>query len=158
MGVIIVYKKILVPHAGTPMGDKALKHAVHIAKFDSSEILILHVVEALQKPPMFALSGTEIKVLSREFQKAAKQSVINSEKEMGRKVEHYKLQNINIQYKVVMGHADEVITRYVKNHHFDLIVMAKRRKLSGIKKLLSLGSVSRKIVEIGLCPVLLIDV
>ncbi|TFH01864.1 MAG: universal stress protein [Nitrosopumilus sp.] len=153
-----MYKKILVPHAGTPMGDKALKHAVHIAKFDSSEILILHVVEALQKPPMFALSGTEIKALLREFQKAAKQSVINSEKEMGRKVEHYKLQNLNIQYKVVMGHADEVITRYVKNHHFDLIVMAKRRKLSGIKKLLSLGSVSRKIVEIGLCPVLLIDV
>jgi nucleotide-binding universal stress UspA family protein len=35
--------------------------------------------------------------------------------------------------------------------------MAKRRKLSGIKKLLSLGSVSRKIVEIGICPVLLID-
>lgn len=140
------------------MGDKALKHAVHIAKFDSSEILILHVVEVLQKPPMFALSGTEINALDREFQKAAKQSVINSEKEMGRKVEHYKLQNINIKYKVVMGDADEVITRYVKNHHFDLIVMAKRRKLSGIKKLLSLGSVSRKIVEIGSCPVLLIDV
>ncbi|NQV40322.1 MAG: universal stress protein [Nitrosopumilus sp.] len=153
-----MYKKILVPHAGTPMGDKALKHAVHIAKFDSSEILILHVVEALQKPPMFALSGMEIKALSREFQKAAKQSVINSKKEMGKKVEHYKLQNINIQYKVVMGDADEVITRYVKNHHFDLIVMAKRKKLTGIKKLLSLGSVSRKIIEIGLCPVLLIDV
>jgi len=153
-----MYKKILVPHAGTPMGDKALKHAVHIAKFDSSEILILHVVEALQKPPMFALSGMEIKALSREFQKAAKQSVINSKKEMGKKVEHYKLQNINIQYKVVTGDADEVITRYVKNHHFDLIVMAKRKKLSGIKKLLSLGSVSRKIIEIGLCPVLLIDV
>ena len=153
-----MYKKILVPHAGTPMGDKALKHAVHIAKFDSSEILILHVVEALQKPPMFALSGMEIKALSREFQKATKQSVINSKKEMGKKVEHYKLQNINIQYKVVTGDADEVITRYVKNHHFDLIVMAKRKKLSGIKKLLSLGSVSRKIIEIGLCPVLLIDV
>ena len=43
-----MYKKILVPHAGTPAGDKTLKHAVHIAKSDSSEILILHVVEALQ--------------------------------------------------------------------------------------------------------------
>ena len=35
----IMYKKILVPHAGTSAGDKALKHAVHIAKYDSSEIL-----------------------------------------------------------------------------------------------------------------------
>ena len=152
-----MYKKILVPHAGTPAGDKALKHAVHIAKSNSSEILILHVVEELQRPPTFALSGTESKALVREFRKAAKQSVINREKEMNVKVKHYKLQNINIKYKVVIGYADEVITKYVKNQKFDLIVMAKRRKLSGIKKLLSLGSVSRKIVEIGKCPVLLID-
>ncbi len=152
-----MYKKILVPHAGTPAGDKALKHAVHIAKFDSSEILILHVVEALQRPPTFALSGTESKALVREFRKAAKQSIINREKEMARKVEHYKSQNINIRYKIVIGYADEVITKYVKNQKFDLIIMAKRRKLSGIKKLLSLGSVSRKIIEIGKCPVLLID-
>jgi nucleotide-binding universal stress UspA family protein len=73
------------------------------------------------------------------------------------KVEHYKSQNINIRYRIVIGYADEVITKYVKNQKFDLIIMAKRRKLSGIKKLLSLGSVSRKIVEIGKCPVLLID-
>ena len=152
-----MYKKILVPHAGTPAGDKALKHAVHIAKLNSSEILILHVVEALQRPPTFALSGTESKALVREFKKAARQSVINREKEMERKVEYYKSQNINIRYKVVTGYADEEIAKYVKNHKFDLIVMAKRRKLSGIKRLLSLGSVSRKIVEIGACPVLLID-
>ncbi len=152
-----MYKKILVPHAGTPAGDKALKHAVHIAKSDSSEILILHVVEALQTSPTFALSGLQAKALVREFRKAAKQSVINREKEMEQKVEYYKLQNINIKHKVVVGYADEEITRYVKNHKFDLIIMAKRRTLSGIKKLLSLGSVSRKIVEIGACPVLLID-
>ena len=152
-----MYKKILVPHAGTPAGDKALQHAVHIAKSDSSEILILHVVEALQRPPTFALSGLEAKNLVRAFRKAAKESIKNREKEMERKVEHYKLQNIHIRHKVVTGYADEVITRYLKNHKFDLVVMTKRRKLSGIKKLLSLGSVSRKIVEIGRCPVLLID-
>jgi len=146
-----------VPHAGSAAGDKALKHAVHIAKFDSSEILVLHVVEQLQRPPTFALSGTESKSLVKEFKKAAKQSVINSEKEMKTKVEHYKLQNINIKYKVVVGYADEVITKYVKNHKFELIVMAKRKKLSGLRRLLSLGSVSRKVVEIGKCPVLLID-
>ena len=152
-----MYKKILVPHAGTPAGDKALKHAVHIAKSDSSEILILHVVEALQRPPTFALSGLEGRALVRAFRKAAKESIINREKEMEKKVEYYKLQNINIRYKVVTGYADEEITRHVKNHKFDLIIMAKRRNLSGIKRLLSLGSVSRKIVELGRCPVLLID-
>ena len=152
-----MYKKILVPHAGTPAGDNALKHAVHIAKSDSSEILILHVVEALQRPPTFAMSGLGGRVLVREFRKAAKESIINRKKEMEKKVEYYKLQNINIRYKVVTGYADEEITRRVKNHKFDLIIMAKRRNLSGIKRLLSLGSVSRKIVELGRCPVLLIN-
>lgn len=152
-----MYKKILVPHAGTPAGDKALKHAAHIAKSDSSEILLLHVVEALQRPPTFALSGMEARKLVQAFKKAAKESMKNMEKVMEKKVEHYKLQNINIRYKVVTGYADEVVSEYVKHNSFDLIVMAKRRKLSGIKKLLSLGSVSRKIVEIAKCPVLLID-
>ncbi len=54
--------------------------------------MILHVVEALQRPPTFALSGTESKALVREFKKAARQSVINREKEMERKVEYYKSQ------------------------------------------------------------------
>jgi nucleotide-binding universal stress UspA family protein len=152
-----MYKKILVPHAGTPAGDKALKHAAHIAKLDSSEILILHVIEALQRPPTFALSGMESRTLVRAFRKAAKESRINREKEMEKKVEYYKSQNINMWSKVVVGYADEEISRYVKNHKFDLIIMAKRRKLSGIKRLLSLGSVSRKIIELGRCPVLLID-
>jgi len=152
-----MYNKILVPHAGTAAGDKALRHAVHIAKFDSSEIFILHVVEAIQRPPTFALSGTERKALVRAFQKAGKESVINMEKEIKKKIEHYKSQKISINYKIVIGYPDEVITRYVKSNKFDLIVMAKRRKLVGIKKLLTLGSVSRKIVEIGTCPVLLVD-
>jgi nucleotide-binding universal stress UspA family protein len=36
--------------------------------------------------------------------------------------------------------------------------MAKRRKLKGIKGLLTMGSVSRKIIENTACPVLMIDI
>jgi len=38
------------------------------------------------------------------------------------------------------------------------VVMAKRRKLKGLKSLLTLGSVLRKIVENTACPILLIDI
>ena len=51
----------------------------------------------------------------------------------------------------------EEILKIVKNQKIDLIVMAKRRKLTGIKGLISQGSVSRKIVESTSCPVLMID-
>jgi len=152
-----MYKKILVPHAGTAGGDKALKHAIHIAKFDSSEILLLNVVEQLPTPPTYALSGTDSKKLRLEFKKAAEQAVANSRLEMEKKIAPFKSQNINIRTRIVVGYPDEVITKYIKNEKFDLIIMTKRRKLSGIKKLLTLGSVSRKIVENGTCPVLLLD-
>ena len=56
------------------------------------------------------------------------------------------------------GNAAEEILKIVQKRNVDLIVMAKRRKLKGLKKLLSLGSVSRKVVEHVTCPVYLIDV
>jgi len=39
-----------------------------------------------------------------------------------------------------------------------LMMMAKRRKLKDVKKLQSLGSVSRKVVENVMCSVILLDV
>ena len=35
MKIVNCVQKILVPHAGTLAGDKALKHAVHVAKSDT---------------------------------------------------------------------------------------------------------------------------
>ena len=39
-----MYKKILLPHAGTEAGDEALTQAVHIAKIESSKIIIINVI------------------------------------------------------------------------------------------------------------------
>ena len=64
---------------------------------------------------------------------------------------------IKSNLKVMTGLAAEEILKIVKNQKIDLIVMAKRRKLKGIRGLLTLGSVSRKIVENTDCPVLMID-
>jgi len=50
------------------------------------------------------------------------------------------------------------LKNFAKNQRIDLIVMAKRRKLKGIKRLMMLGSVSRKILEHVSCPVLMIDI
>ncbi len=57
-----------------------------------------------------------------------------------------------------MGSPADEILKIAKNEKVDLIVIAKRQKLKGIKKLFGLGSVSRKIVENVTCHVLLIDI
>jgi nucleotide-binding universal stress UspA family protein len=152
-----LYKKILVPHAGTPAGDLALKHAIHIAKSSSSEIILLHVIEDFPHIPVFSLHASQVTKIKREFAKVTKEMKTSMEKEMTKRVETCQKNEIKSHLKVVTGLPAEEILKIVKNQKIDLIVMAKRRKLKGFKGLLSLGSVSRKIVESTSCPVLMMD-
>jgi len=153
-----LYKKILVPHAGTSAGDLALKHAIHIAKSNSSEIILLHVIEDFPHVPVFTLHTSQITKIKREIAMVTKDMKSVMEKEMTKRVETCQKNEIKSSLKVVTGLPAEEILKIVKNQKIDLIVMAKRRKLKGFKSLLSLGSVSRKIAESTSCPVLMIDV
>lgn len=152
-----MYKIILVPHAGTDAGDEALKHAIYAANA-SSKIIILHVVEEIQYPPSFALSSSERKNLLDSIDNANKEIRQDMEKKMEKYAQQCKEKGIEAEVIVKTGDAAEHILRVVKNQKVELVVMSKRRKLKGMKKLLSLGSVSRKIVENTSCPVFLIDV
>ena len=153
-----MYKKILVPHAGTLAGDEALRHAIHIAKASSSKIVLLHIVEAIMYPPSFALSSSERKSLFKSVDDANESIRKDMEKEMEERKERCNESNLESEIIVSIGDAAEIILDTVKEKKIDLIVMAKRRKLKGVRKLLSLGSVSRKVVENVNCPVVLIDI
>lgn len=153
-----MYKTILVPHGGTPAGDEALRHAVHLAKTDSAKILIIHVVESTPIPPTFALSSSEREKLLNDIADANKTVQKAMEEKLNEKTTEIKDQGISVDKIVVVGDAAEEILKVVFEKSVDLVVMAKRRKLKGLKKLLSLGSVSRKLVEHLSCPVYLIDI
>lgn len=153
-----MYKTILVPHAGTPAGDLALKHAIHIAKSSSSKIIMLHVIEDFPHVPVFTLHASQITKIKRDLAQVTKEMKAAMEKEMIKRTETCKKNGINSDLKVLVGLPAEEILKIVKNQKIDLIVMAKRRKLKGIRGLLTLGSVSRKIVENTSCPVLMLDV
>ena len=43
------YKKILVPHDGSEISDKALAHAIYLSKISKAEIFILNAVEDLHE-------------------------------------------------------------------------------------------------------------
>ncbi|MDH3502301.1 MAG: universal stress protein [Nitrosopumilus sp.] len=152
-----MYKTILVPHAGTHAGDEALKHAIFAAN-DASRIIILHIVEAMQYPPSFALSSSERKSLIKNIDDANEEMRKDMESKMKKLTQQCKENGIQSGVKVEIGDAAEIILDTVEKEKVDLIVMSKRRKLKGVKKLLSLGSVSRKVVENVTCPVTLIDI
>jgi nucleotide-binding universal stress UspA family protein len=152
-----MYDTILVPHAGTPAGDLALKHAIHIAKSSSSEIIILHVIEDFPHVPLFSLHASQVTKIKKEIAQVTKEMKSAMEKEMAKRTETCKKNEIDSHLKVIVGLPAEEILKIVKNQKIDLIVMAKRRKLKGIKGILTLGSVSRKIIEGTSCPVLMMD-
>ena len=154
---LILYKTILVPHAGTPAGDEALKHAIYAAE-EISEIIILHIVEAIHAPPSFALSSSEREKLLEDVHKANEEIRKDMKQKMKQYDQQCKEKGVESKVKVEIGDAAEIILNTVEKEKVELIVMSKRRKLKGLKKLLSLGSVSRKIVENASCPVLLLDI
>jgi len=153
-----MYKTILVPHGGSEAGDEALKHATHIAKASSAKIVILHIIEEISHPMTFALAYSEREKLLSSIREANESIRVDVEKEMKKRIERCTKEGIQVEVHVVTGNAAEHIIDLVKEKRVDLIVMAKRRKLKGVKKLLTLGSVSRKVVENVTCPVLLIDI
>ena len=152
-----MYDVILVPHAGTPADDLALKHAIHIAKPSSSCIILLHVIEDFPHIPVFTLHASQVTKIKDDIAKMAKEMKVVMEKELSKCTETCKKNGIPSNLKVMIGTPADEILKLLKNQKIDLIVMAKRRKLKGIKSLLTLGSVSRKIVENTSCPVLMVD-
>ena len=153
-----MYNTILVPHAGTSAGDKALKHALFAAKSSSAKIILLHVVEEIPRPPMFALSSSEQKKLLKNIRNADQDIKKGMISEMEKRAKICNENSIKTSVIVTIGSAADEILKIIKKQKVDLVVMAKRRKLKGLKSLLTLGSVSRKIVENTACPILLIDI
>ena len=153
-----MYKKILVPHAGTPAGDEALKHAIHAAKGTSARIIILHVVEEVQRPPTFGLASVEREKILASINEANESIKDEMKKEMEKRVQDCNENSVDAEAKIATGDAASIILDMIDQENVDLVVMSKRRKLKGVKKLLSLGSVSRKVVENVHCPVILVDI
>lgn len=150
-------KNILVPHAGTSLGDRALSYAIHIAKLSGATINILHVVEPLPRPPLFAFSKTESRRIGKELDSITSALSKDIREELKKRAEFCRSKSINANYLVVNGRPEDEILNYAKKHHIDLIVMAKRRKLPGIQGILKLGSVSRKVLEATNRPILVIE-
>ena len=154
---MIEYKKILVPHAGTPSDDKALSHAIKIAKFANSSLTILHVIEPVPHPKTIGKYKSE-KSLHKKLDEIKSIMKDEMEQEMQRRLELCKKEDIQAKLKMSAGYPAEEIASLVKHDNVNLIVMAERREMPKYEKILKLGSVSRKILEYNLCPVLIVNV
>lgn len=151
-----MYNKILVPHAGTKAGNKALEHAKSLAKTHGSKVTIIHVVEQIPTPPMLTFNY-EKKEWAKQLNSVRRELKLEMHDRMEKLAKNLRKEKIPTSVKIIHGYPDEEISRISNDDNYDLVVMAKRRKLPGFKAVLKLGSVSRKVLEKVACPIMLID-
>jgi len=148
------YGRILVPYDGSRYYKKSLEEAIEIAKKFGSKIYLLHVLDALTAVPPIH-DDPDYSAEMKRFQRVLKNAVYRSDLILRNEVLHCKEKDVDADYSVVIGSAADVILKFSKKNEIDLIVMGSQG-LSGIHKIMALGSVSRKVSESAQCPVMLI--
>ncbi|HSA98942.1 MAG TPA: universal stress protein [Candidatus Nitrosotenuis sp.] len=148
------YGRILVPYDGSKYYKKSLEEAIEIAKRFGSKIYLLHALDALTEiPPVY--DDPDYPAEMKKFQRVLKNAVYRTDLILRNEALLCKEKDVDVDYSVVIGSAADVILKFSKKNEIDLIVMGSHG-LSGIRKIMALGSVSRKVSELAQCPVMLI--
>lgn len=156
------YSRILVPHDGSEMADKALNHAIYLSKISHAEIVIIHVVEHIHNVDSSAVLATSKEGgEEKDIEKAKKEGFeITVEGEVKQMIEE-KLRlcqqagvKSQVSYKVQTGKPVDEIVKLSEELNADLIVMASSRTPSLTRRLL--GSITRKVIDSVEKPILVV--
>lgn len=148
--------KILVPHDGTEISNRAFERATEFAKAFNTEITLLHVIHDVPIPSSLLLGNDRILIskakrsIAKELEKGWNKMV--QEKLIGK---ISKDEKIKVRSEVIVGSPAEKIIEFAKANKIDMIIVGSRR-LEAISKIKALGSVARKVSEAAECPVLII--
>jgi nucleotide-binding universal stress UspA family protein len=148
--------KILLPHDGTEISDKAVARAIEFAKAFNAQIFLLHIIEDIPVPSTLILGNDRVWIAR------AKRSIAKKLEEAWKKIAQEKIINnmtkekIKVISKVKIGSPVEEIIKFEKDNQVDMIVMGSQRLEKNISKIKALGSVARKVSEAASSPVLIV--
>jgi nucleotide-binding universal stress UspA family protein len=152
-------QKILVPHDGSEMSDRALNKAIEFSKLLKSEIIILHILDDKLIPShaIMSLLGEKSSTV-----RDAKLQILNiirigAEQLLKDRTDKVRKNGINVRFIVGMGPPSDGIADVAKNENVDLIIMgSKELEKENKDKLKLLGSVTRRVSEISDCSVMIV--
>jgi nucleotide-binding universal stress UspA family protein len=142
------YKKIVVPLDGSGWSQRAVPHAVDIARANGSELILLHIFvpPAAEYTDQLALAGQDGQV--QQMREAMKQYLIGVRSEL-------RSEDMTVRTQLIEGRGvASIICDYINDEGIDLVVMSTRGR-TGISRFI-FGSVAHNIMECALVPVLLI--
>jgi nucleotide-binding universal stress UspA family protein len=150
--------KILLPHDGTEISDKALEESKEFAKALNAELYILHVIEHIPIPSSLILGNDRqwIAQTRRSIAKKLKEGWIKMAKEKINPLLEKENIKCNITALTEEQHTvSEQILKFASDNKIELIIVGSQR-LNKISKIKALDSISRKISESADCPVMII--
>ena len=149
-------KKILVPHDGSEMSDRALKYAIYLSKLTRADLLILNVMDQPNilipaSAIVFSSPGDKLDKIKNDLQRLSKEysnQILEKAMELTKQEEV-----INTSCIIRSGKTVDEIIAVSEKRNIDLIVMASSRIASTIR---ILGSTTKGVLNSIRKPVLVI--
>lgn len=135
-----MFKRILLATDGSPVIERMILYAAHLARKEEAEILVLHAYEL---PERYA-SYTGYETLVEQYRNVA-QALLDE------LVQQLREDGVAVQGELRTGAAAEAIIGAAHDNNIDLIIMGTRGS-SNLKDIL--GSVSMQVLQHAPCPVL----
>lgn len=135
-----MFKRILLATDGSPIVEREILFAGHMARVEEAEILVLHAYELPSRYESYA-GYDDLAEQYRGVVAALVEEVVTQLREDG----------VNARGELRTGPAAEAIITAASEHNIDLIIMGTRgsTNLSDM-----LGSVSAQVLRYARCPVL----
>ena len=141
-----MYAKVLVPLDGSALAERAIPHAVEIARGTGAEIILLRVVQ----------------VPLSKYPEAGQKEELNSIRETAAQARAYldvvaarvRKEGVKVRSEVLEGAADGAILGFAPNEDVDILVMSTHGR-TGLSKAL-MGSVAEQVMHTTKRPVMLV--
>ena len=152
---IAKYSKILVPDDGKEISDKAINHAIYISNFSGAEIVILRIIENIEKMGDTSVSVSKNKEPYTEsgYKHNIEGELVNAMEEKIKRCVEAGAKN-KISYEIKTGNAADQVVKACEDTRYDLVVMTTSHLDSWLS---SLFSDARKIISKINTPVLLVQ-
>ena len=151
------FSKILIADDGKDESDRVLNYAVTLSRYSGAELLILRILEDMEKMGKVSVQGSnEGNMSNKDMKREVKGGIMD---EMEKKINRCKEAGCEnkISYKFRVGDAKEEIINEVKEGNYDLIVLRSSRSSHKDSWMRSFFSDARKIISNINIPVLIVQ-
>lgn len=146
------YGNILVPYDGSVYSQKALKMAFNMASAFDSSLYLVNVIDVSTVSPPGKIRSKESRKTLNQIKNSIKTSV---ESYLQKIQKEYGDLGVIVKGFVLEGDVTGKLLKFIQDKNIDLVIIGSKG-LSGVSKLISLGSVSRKVSELAGCPVVIV--